>query len=402
MTRVLLLSIVYEPDRVSTASIVARLATELAAIGHDVEVLTSVPHFNPQAERPAARGTVVEDGVRVTRCYAPRKSARIWHRAVGLVLLHLGILGNLLARFRDRELLIVISPPMTFAFLAFVHRLLRRSKVVYNAQELWPDVPRDLGVIKNETLLNVLQRLEMRIYRRADHVVAIGERFAATVVARGADERRVTVSPNFADTAVIVPTPKDNDLARAWGVAHRAVALYAGNIGLTQDFDLVFDAAAQRPDVCFLIVGGGAAREAVEQEIRRRSLSNVELHDFVPEADVAQLYGLADVVLVPLRAPHARTTTPSKIYAAMAAGRPILATTTPDTDLAVEVERSQAGLLSLPGHLAAFVAGLDQLLERSEPSRWDPDRALLAARDRSPAATAGAYDVMIRGTMDTS
>jgi colanic acid biosynthesis glycosyl transferase WcaI len=399
MARVLILSIVAEPDRVSTATIVSELARRLAAIGHDVELLSSTPHYNPvpSTVRPRRLWTTSEEaGVRVTRCATPSKGGRqVGRRLASLTVLHALVLYDLIAHRRDREVLIVVSPPLTFAFLAFVHRRLRGSRVIYNAQELWPDVPRDLGVIKSARVLDLLERAERYVYRSVDWNVPIGTRFGRTVVARGANEQRLTVIPNFADPGTITPTTKDNHLAREWGLHDRPVVLYAGNVGLTQDFPLLLAAAERLPDVEFLIVGDGAARETVAADIRRRALANAQLRPFVSSDRVRELYGLADIVIVPLHAAHSLTTTPSKIFAAMAAARPIVATSPPDTDLAETIVDACAGLVITPGDLDGVVDAIRRIIEGAAPE-WDPQIATRAAASHTPAATARAYDAVLR------
>ncbi len=407
MARLLLVSVVYEPDRVSTAAIATRLAQELRDLGHDVAVLTSVPHYNPAQEirsQRRYRGSLlrpialeVEDGIRVARCYIPQKPPFVLRRALDFLLFHVIMAVAVLRHFRDREVTIVISPPFTLALVGMLARLTARGRLIYNVQELWPDVPRDLGVIRSRGILGVLGAIERWIYRSSDRVVAIGPAFARTIVERGAGVERTVVIPNFVDTARIAPRDKSNPLAAAWGMAERPVVLYAGNIGLTQDFDMLLRAAELLEDkgVQFLIVGGGAARPRLEADLRERRPPNVVLKDFVPAEDVSDLYGLADVVVVPLKSGHDRTTTPSKIFSAMAARRPLVACAAGDTDLAETIAECRAGVVVTPGDAGLLVDGITSLLDGLVRDAWDADTALAAAGRHSPAAIAGRYDEVL-------
>jgi len=289
---------------------------------------------------------------------------------------------------------IVVSPPLTLAFAAFALKALDGAKVVYNVQELWPDVPRDLGVITNSVLLGLLARMELAIYRRADAVTPIGEGFAAVVRERGAEPERVVVVPNFVDTGWIGPRPKRNPLSEEWGLAERPVVLYAGNVGLTQDFDLFVNAAAKLPGVSFVVVGGGAGLDGLRRLVADRAPANVVLHPYQPKERVADLYGMADIVAVPLVAGHDRTTTPSKVFTAMAAGKPVLACAAPDTDLARLLAECSAGVTVPPGDVGAFVEAVERLVSGQAPA-FDRTTALVAADRHSPAACAAAYDRLI-------
>lgn len=393
---------------VSTAAIATRLARELQVLGHDVAVLTSVPHYNPPPEVRSQRRyrasflspvrLVDEDGVKVARCYVPQKPPFVLRRALDFGIFHVFMVVAVLRHFRDRQVTIVISPPLTFALVGMIARAVARGRLVYNVQELWPDVPRDLGVIRNRAVLGVLGAVERWIYRSSDRVVAIGPAFARTIVERGAAADHTVVIPNFVDNARVSPREKTNPLAAAWGMAERPVVLYAGNIGLTQDFDMLLRAAELLADkgVQFLIVGGGAARTRLEAELAARPRDNVEVRDFVPAEDVSDLYGLSDVVVVPLKAGHDRTTTPSKIFSAMAAGRPLVACAAIDTDLAATIAESRAGIVVPPGDAELLARAIEDLLEGEATDAWDPATALEAARRHSPAAIAARYDDVLR------
>ena len=405
LARVLLVSVVYEPDMVSTAGIVAGLARGLRDLGHEVSVLTSVPHYNPQAGPAGASYRTgflkpytyaEEDGVHVVRCFSPQKSGRTAARLWGFAVFHATAALAALRFFRRSQVTIVVSPPLTLALLAFLLRVLGNTKVIYNAQELWPDVPRDLGVITNPLLLRVLGAVERAIYRRSDAVTPIGERFALAIRQRGAAPEKVVVIPNFVDTAWIAPRPKLNPLSVQWGVATRPVALYAGNIGLTQDFDLVLSTAERMAHIEFVLVGAGAGSTALARLHGERRLANVQIHPYVDKSRVADLYGLADIVMVPLRVGHDRTTTPSKIFSAMAAGKPVLACAARDTDLADELAASVAGVSVPPGDVDAFAQGLEALLDESRGrQQWDRESALASAARHSAAEVASAYAALI-------
>lgn len=408
MARVLLVSLVYEPDTVSTATIAAQLAQQLQALGHDTSVLTSVPHYNPaKAVRsdPRYRGRLrrpfrleVEDGVRVVRCFIPQKPSLALRRLGDFLLLHVLMTIAVLRYFRDRDAIIVVSPPLTLAFIGMLARRLGKGRLIYNVQELWPDVPRELGVIRNRWILRALAGLEHWVYRSSDRIVPIGPQFAKEIVQRGGAQSAVRVIPNFVDTARIGRRDKANPLATEWGVAEKPVVLYAGNIGLTQDFDVLLRAAEilEPFRIHFLIVGGGAARAGLESRVRLERPANVEVRDFVPADSVSELYGLADVVVVPLKPGHDRTTTPSKIFSAMAAGRPIVACASAGTDLAETVVAARAGLVVPAGDPNALADGIAVLVRGEAGECWEPAAALAAAARHSPAAIGARYDQLLR------
>ena len=204
--------------------------------------------------------------------------------------------------------------------------------------------------------------------------------------------------PNFIDTDWIRPGPRENAYRAAHGLAGKRVVTYAGNVGLSQALDLVLSAAASladRPDVAFVINGGGAARADLQAEARSRGLDNVRFVDMQPKESLPEVLAAADIHVVPLKRGLAASSVPSKLYSVLAAGRPIVASVDGGTEVARTVERAGAGLAVEPEDAAAFTAAIVELLDHPERAE-----AMGAAGRRfveswaSPAMVARAYEAL--------
>ncbi len=174
--------------------------------------------------------------------------------------------------------------------------------------------------------------------------------------------------------------------------------MYAGNVGFSQSLDLVLDAAVAMiddPDVVFVINGGGAARPDLER--RAAGLPNVRFVDMQPKHRLPEVLAAGDVHVVPLRRGLARSSVPSKLYSILAAGRPIVASVDPGTEVARTVERAGAGTAVPPDDPEAFTKAVRRLLHA-------PDEAAAMGRAgrrfvegwASPAAVAEAYEALFR------
>src|SRR5206468_9874544 len=120
-------------------------------------------------------------------------------------------------------------------------------------------------------LIRVARWIETFVYHRARVLVTISERFRTRIIAKRIPPGKVEVIPNFANTDDIVPGDRQNEFATRHGLSGKFVALYAGNIGLTQDFETILAASEDVPaDVVFLIVGGGARAAWLSEEVRKR------------------------------------------------------------------------------------------------------------------------------------
>jgi colanic acid biosynthesis glycosyl transferase WcaI len=276
----------------------------------------------------------------------------------------------------------------------------RRAPFVFNIQDVFPDVAVELGVITNPTIINVASALERFTYLRSDAVTVLSEDLRDNVVAklRGRRPERVRVIPNFVDTQHIRPAPKENSYRREFGLTGKTVVMYAGNVGYSQSLDLVLDAAAalaHDPDLVFVINGGGAARAGLER--KASSLPNVRFVEMQPKDRLPEVLAAADIHVVPLRRGLARSSVPSKMYSILAAGRPIVASVDPGTEVASVVERADAGVAVPPDDPEAFTKALSRLVaEPAEVERMGRAARAFVERWATPAAIAERYEALFQ------
>ncbi len=234
-----------------------------------------------------------------------------------------------------RPEVVYASSPQPLALVAgLVVARLRRSPLVVEVRDLWPDYMVELGAVRRGGRLHtVLSWLEAALYRRAVVVVALTEGVAARVRERGATA--VVVLPNGADLDAF-DRLDDRAAARArWrsrlGLDPGAVvAVYLGNHSPAYGLDRLLDAAeameGEAPAVTFLLVGDGTAKAGLEQAARARGLAHVRFADPVPKDEVPALLAAADIGLhvladVPL---FRDGVSPNKLYDYFAAGLPVV------------------------------------------------------------------------------
>jgi colanic acid biosynthesis glycosyl transferase WcaI len=206
----------------------------------------------------------------------------------------------------------------------------------------------------------------------------------------------VRVIPNFVDIEHIQPAPRENHYRQEFGLAGKTVVMYAGNVGFSQALDLVLDAAAalaHDPDLVFVINGGGAARAELE---RKASVApNVRFVDMQPRDRLPEVLAAADIHVVPLRRGLARSSVPSKMYSILAAGRPIVASVDPGTEVATVVKRANAGIAVPPDDPEAFTKALARLVaDPDEVERMGRSGRAFVERWASPAAIAEQYEAL--------
>ncbi|MEZ5290847.1 MAG: glycosyltransferase family 4 protein [Vicinamibacterales bacterium] len=368
MARVLVLSLVFPPDAVSTAQIMGDLADDLARRGHDVTVLTTTPHYNRDADAEARQprrpwwGRLVQRsefrGLPVLHTWMPAKSASVPMRLLAWSLFHALSVVVGVAAIRRVDVILVPSPPLTMGVAAWLLGRWHRAPFVYNVQELYPDIAINLGAVRHPVAIRLLFGLERFVYARASAITVIAERMRRRLLDKGVAPDKVSVIPNFVDTSDLRAVPAPNGFSAELGLDGRFVVCYAGNLGPAQGLDTLLDAAARLQDdprIAVVLVGGGTHWHHLARRIRDERLANVHLVPHQPYARVPEIYGASDLSVVPQAAAIGADAVPSKVYRIMACGRVVLAATEPDSDLAVLVRTAGCGIV-VPQDAPAAIA----------------------------------------------
>lgn len=359
----------YWPDQAATGQLLTELAEDLVA-RHACRV-TVVAGRALHAAVPAAhstRGPVQAEsrnGVSILRAngtwFRPRRFAG---RAFNYVSYFAS--ANL-AGFRvDRpDVVVSLTDPPIIGLAALWTARRAGAPFVFLCEDIFPEVAALLEDFHNPTVNRVLDRVNRYLLRQADAVVALGDRMRSRLVdEKGADAARVHVIHNWSDCEAIRPGAKDNPFARAHGLADRFVLMHSGNVGLSQNLDVLIEAADRlrgRERLVILIVGEGARRERLERDAARRGLTNVRFMTYQPKAQLHDSFAAADAFLVGLKPGIEGYIVPSKLYGILAAGRPYVAAVDPSCEAAGIARDFHCGVLAAPDDpddLAAKIAAL--------------------------------------------
>jgi colanic acid biosynthesis glycosyl transferase WcaI len=355
--RLLIHGINYTPEVVGIGRYTGELGSWLAAQGHAVTVLTAPPYY-PQWRVPAdyrwpAWRREYLDGVEVLRAplYVPSRPSgktRVLHElSFGASCLRWW--PELLARQWDAVL--AVCPLLQSGIIPALLAGRRGLPLVMHVQDLQIDAARELGIIRHPLILAGAERLERWLFRRAAAVTTISEAMAQRVRRKGVAAARVQVLPNWADLEAISPGQRDNGFRRAAGLTDETVILYAGNLGEKQGLEIMLEAAAltrARRDLSYLLVGEGAAKARLLAQARALALDNVRFLPIQPASRFPAMLAAADIHLVVQKKGASDLVMPSKLSNILAAGRPFVATATPESELGRVTRRSRAGVLAPP------------------------------------------------------
>jgi len=284
---------------------------------------------------------------------------------------------------------------LPFVFLA----VLRRRPAVYSVHDVYPDVGVKLGVFRHKPVIRLVASLEDFCLKHAARVRVLSKSFMPGLLTRGVPESKLCLIYDWIDTDIFRPLPRNNSFAFDHDLVDRFVVLYAGNIGFLQGLEHAVEAAnllKDHHDVCFVFVGDGSAREALVERADRLKLSNVKFLPYRPFERMPEVLATADVSLVTLRKGCGLGALPSKSFAILASGRPLLASIDEGSEAWNLVERAEAGLCippENPSHLAKAILTMkydDDLRER-----LGRNGRIWAERYHSPQSAAEQFEELL-------
>ena len=388
----------FEPDTAPTGAVMTRIVHELAALGHEIHVVTALPWYRNHAIESGWTGRLVRreqtkwGSVTRVHPFPGSDKTNLLRRALGFggfsaLAAICGIRGGRV------DGVLSMSPPLTNGLIGWLMKVVRRGPLVFNIQDVFPDAAIETGAITNARIIAVARWLERISYQRADAVTVLSDDLRDNVVVKVAPSMasRVRVIPNFVLTDEIRPLDRLTAYRAELGIGAEPVVMYAGNVGFSQSLDLVVHAAREFPDVTFVINGDGAAKASLAEQVA--ALGNVRMGGYQPMHRLAEVLATGDIHLVPLRRGLGRVSVPSKTYSILAAGRPVLAAIDPGTEVPRILAASGAGVCVAPDDLDSFVAALRELLaDTVRCSAMGAKGREWVQSAASPAAVAATYE----------
>src|SRR5688572_19383633 len=351
----------YWPDFGATGQLLTELAEDLVAHhGCEVSVVTGYPMHS----RAGVPDREVRRGVDIIRAAGTTLSPR---RFTGRFANYMTYFGSACAaglRIPPPDVVVALTDPPIVGLAALLAARRHGARFVFLCQDIFPEVAVLLEDFHSRGVNTALELVNRFLVRQADAIIALGDTMKRRLVeGKGALPERVTVIHNWADCSALAPGPKDNAFARAHGLHDRFVVMHAGNIGLSQNLDVIVDAAERlraQDGIRFVLVGDGSRRAALERDVAARGLANVTFLPYQARERMGESYAAADVFLVTLKPGLSGYIVPSKIYTILASGRPYIAAVEPDSEV-VQITRDHVcGITVAPGDGAAMA---DAILE---------------------------------------
>lgn len=260
------------------------------------------------------------------------------------------------------------STPLTIGITALKIKKELGIPYFFEVRDLWPEAPVQLGVIKNRFIKSYLERLEKKVYKHADKIIALSPGIKEQIEWRQ-PHKVVEVIPNMSDVEFFMPEEKDPELEDLFNVKGQMVVSYFGSIGAANHLEYLLAAAnaslkAKLP-VVFLIIGVGSQTEKLKYLVKHFSLTNVRFIQFQNKHNLKRILNITDAAYVSFaKKPILETNSPNKFFDALASGKLIITNTKGWVrDIC---EKDNCGFYYDPSKPADFVTKIQGFLTKKE------------------------------------
>lgn len=372
MMRILVITQYFPPDMGAPAGRFFDFAQHWLAQGHEVTVVTGLPHFPGGTIHAGYRGRWLLreriGGVDVRRCFTlstPRRGGRPLAYASFLLSASLYVL---FARL-PCDVVVATSPPPTVGLPGLLAARRRHVPFVLDIRDIWPEAIVQSGRLRNPLLIRAFEAIARFLYRAATRIGTVTYGWRDRLIELGVPASKVCVVPNGVDMAAFDEQAAGElmgplaalDPAAQWFV-------YAGILNRPQGLEVILDASAQlrarAPDLyaksLFVLVGEGPCEAELREQRERLGLDRVVFVPRQPRAAIFAMLRRSFAVLVTLRPRKDTSTVPSKLYESLASGRPVLYSAAGEG--AETVRASGGGIVCAPGDAGALCDAMIALL----------------------------------------
>lgn len=369
--RILQLSAYHDPEIAASLYIFNNIRDACVEAGHEVIVSTPMPTRGISAEvRSEYKNKKIEQkfGGQLTIYRYP-----LIREGKNPVIRAFRYLSGNIAQFfiglsiPDVDMIIISSTPPTQGALAAFLKKIKKVPVIYFLQDIFPDSLVNAGLTRTDSLLWKIGRgMENYIYRNMDKIIVVSEDLKQNIMAKGVPGDKIEVIYNWADEEDVYSVERsENPLFDRYGLdRNKFYITYCGNIGFSQNMDMLIEAAKdleKLDDLVFILIGEGAYKENVEDLILKKQVNNVIMLPFQPYEDIMHVFSLGDVGLIISKPGIGQNSVPSKTWSIMSAERPILASFDINSELSTIISKADCGLCVQAGEKEALKQAILEL-----------------------------------------
>ncbi|KMQ51305.1 glycosyl transferase, group 1 [Chitinispirillum alkaliphilum] len=271
---------------------------------------------------------------------------------------------------RNVDVVIATSPQFFCGWAGVLLKYLRKWPFILEIRDIWPESIVTVGAMRKSKIIRFLEILEKKMYKAADHIVAVGEGYKKKIMEKDIDSDKISVIINGVDLKKFNNENISGDKIRnRYNAPDKFVCSYIGTVGMAHGLEVVLKAASvlkskNDNSVQFWIVGDGAERSRLQSSAQKQNLDNIIFTGRLPKEDMPSVIAASDASLVHLRGTELfGTVIPSKIFELMAMNVPIIMGVKGEAqDI---VLRGNAGVVMEPDDEGSLVSCIESIVSRN-------------------------------------
>ncbi|NDJ76809.1 MAG: glycosyltransferase family 4 protein, partial [Chloroflexi bacterium] len=272
------------------------------------------------------------DGIRVLALNVPYSQNMSYLRRIWAFVWFMLLAAGVALRQRKVDVIFATSTPLTIAVPAMIASVINHKPFVFEARDLWPDIPIGMGILRNPVLKFAARALEWVTYRRARHIVACSPGMKAGIVEKGIQPEKVTVIPNASDNDLFDVPPEVGQAFRAEhpNLGDGPLVVYTGTFGRVNHLEYLVKLAQHvrqiDPQIRFLLVGTGSEKPKIRALAKELGVldDNLWIMDAVPRQEMPAILSAASLATsTVIQNPVLFHNSANKFFDALASGTPI-------------------------------------------------------------------------------
>ena len=402
--QLLVLTQFFPPDFAPTGQLIEELVKQLGHQGVDVRVFTGQPGYAFTPEKAQKTPEVEKTGrvwvkrSRMTQLF----SGRIRGKAINGLLFAVRAILHLIRRQQNYDITLVTTAPPFLPVIAYLANVFLGTRYVCLLYDLYPDIAVELDIVQaSHPITKTWRFINRQVWRRAKSIIVLSPTMKQRVISHCPDiEDKISVIHSWANPEQVLPIHKaDNWFAHEHGLVDPFVVMYSGNMGRCHDIETILAAAKLLKDepIRFVCIGGGAKRSPLMQSVTEAGLNNFLFLPYQEKADLPYSLTACDLSLVSISEGMESLVAPSKLYPAMATGRPVAAVCPSGSYLYPLLKSAQGGTAFANGEaesLANFI--LDLSLNRAKAERMGESSRQYVQENFTPKLIAKQYLAVLK------
>lgn len=269
------------------------------------------------------------------------------------------------------EILVCGTDPPILGIFSYILRKLKGIKFIYHCNDLYPDVAIALGTFKKGMITDVFDYFNKKALKWSMRVIALGEDMAELLKKKGIKNEKIEVIPNWVDTEKIYPVQREENIfLKKYKIENKFVIMYSGNIGLTQNLEVLIDAldrVDREKEWVMVFVGDGVKKDEIVKRVNQKGLKGRVL--FLPyqlKEFLSNSLSSADIHIVSLKKEAKGTCVPSKVYGILASGRPFISISDENSSSSIIAKKYGCGIVADPEDVEDIKNKIEWAIENKE------------------------------------